>query len=383
MKVKSIITAVIALAGVIPARSQNIDPNLFPGRHKADSTSSTDSITPILPTDTISFTLMLPIESETAKVRSANFDFYSGVLLAVKNLGERGITINLDVVDCSNATFSELSPDTDFIIGPIRRKHIESALAHYGDSILVVSPMDPSASKLAEAHPNLVQIPSTNEAAWDACVKWATEDDPQHMHNYIIVHSDKEPECSAYCNNLLTSMGIRATLCNCLPHGEIENWENSASENVLNKVIIASNNEAILNNAVRNLAMDKRDNKVFGGRKLHEYDTIPIEALHQAEVNICCPQYSDYIGESTRDFIREYRALYNASPNHYSLGGYDLTIFLGSTYAELGKGWYDHICDHDQVNLLQSNFKLERKGGLVNVGVKKLTYNRDFSITVR
>lgn len=407
MNLRRTIASILFLAtGLVTAIAQDTssDQDLFPGfRRKnnrkakteviaieaatpeqvvlTDSTAREDSIPAITAVDKVNIRLFLPIENESEKARSANFDFYSGALMAVRELALRGINIDIDVHDCSNRHFAADSR-IDFVIGPIRWHSLELALAELPDSTIVVSPLDPKADKLLAGHSHFVQIPQSTMSQWNECIRWAVENDPFHRDNYIIVSGEEDSDCRKYCDSLCRAAGIVPHFCLCKVQGEIENWETTVMEEACNKIILASSHEAVLNNAIRNMSIEKRPMKVFSGAMLHNYESIPVEDLHTAQVNVVCPQYVDYSDAATSDFVRKYRALYNTSPNHYAFQGYDTVMFMGESYSKMGKGWYYHIDTMEPVSLLQCNYKLEKKGGLVNVGMKRLQYTSDFKIIV-
>ena len=403
---RSIISSLFLLVGLATMTAQDFDPNLFPGYRKkmkkgrkaeisveqpcreaadsirqvSDSTASGDSILPVQGARTINFNILLPIGIEGHKVRATNLDFYSGALMAVKTLAEEGINVKLNVSDYADNGLIDI--ESDYIIGPIRSRHIETALAALDSTQLLVSPLDPGAEKLLGANSNLVQAPSSILAQWKESISWALENDPYKLDNYILIHGHEDSVEVAFCDSLLLAAGASCSKCICNVQGEIEGWTGAFSEFRRNKVILLSNNEAILNNAVRNLGIAKGELEVYGGTQLYSYDSIPIETLHQIQARIVCPSYIDYEDESTQNFVHAYRALYHSSPTQYAFHGYDICLFMGRSYAEYGKQWRRRISSRQTMKLLQSNFRLEEHGGLVNYGMRRLKYGKDYSISL-
>ena len=90
-----------------------------------EDTTVTDSIEPdwlFAPKDEVKVTLILPMKASTESVSRNNMDFYSGVLLAVKDLADVGISTELNVYDSSDSTHPIASEDleeSDLVIGPV------------------------------------------------------------------------------------------------------------------------------------------------------------------------------------------------------------------------------------------------------------------------
>ena len=74
------------------------------------------------PKDEVKATLILPMKASTGNVSRNNMDFYSGVLLAVKDLADSGVSTELNVYDSSdsnNPIVSEDLDNSDLLIGPV------------------------------------------------------------------------------------------------------------------------------------------------------------------------------------------------------------------------------------------------------------------------
>ena len=99
-------------------------------------------------TDRVKATLILPFSTANG-INGSNYDFYSGVLLAVRDLADQGINTDLQVFDMrtnSNpASASELS-ESDVIIGPLSTANISTVLEDCPWGKYVVSPLDSRAA---------------------------------------------------------------------------------------------------------------------------------------------------------------------------------------------------------------------------------------------
>ena len=129
-------------------------------------------------TDTVNATLILPF-STSSGINGSNYDFYSGVLLAVKDFSDQGINTNLQVFDfqgSSNpASYSELSK-SDIILGPLSTSNITAVLDDCAWNQYVISPLDSRAAALAEEGKHVIQAPSSADSQYDEMIAWIKED---------------------------------------------------------------------------------------------------------------------------------------------------------------------------------------------------------------
>lgn len=347
----------------------------------ATAEERTEDFSVITPTDKISLGLVLPFGGSSRAQKNNALDFYSGVLMAVRELGGEGMDISLNVHDMAGIDVSAVKYEgNDIIIGPFRYADIEALLQDCGDNI-IVSPLDQKTVALAENNANLVQAPPVSSQQYAASLEYEAGD------NFIVITSEADQSALSEIETALKSRGIPYKTCLCSVQGEIEGWEKAYKEEVTNKVILAIASEAQLNNALRNMCIEESKGNVicYGNSKLLSYETIPVENIHRAHTRVLCSYYVDYKDSETLAFIHEYRALFHCEPNQFAFQGYDLAYFLCETFRKLGKGWRTHITEQPIMDLRQTSFKLKRlpDGGLVNTAGRKLEFMKDYNILMR
>ena len=91
----------------------------------------------------------------------------------------------------------------------------------------------------------------------------------------------------------------------------------------------------------------------------------------------------DYSSKDVRNFLLQYRALFNAEPSRSAYTGYDLVKYFSTLASKYGKKW-PRALDRVEFTGLQSDFDLQRTpgGGFVNNAVRKVVYNSDYSVTL-
>lgn len=345
-----------------------------------DTVEQQDSIAVAAPSDVISLGLMLTTENCGQNMQNNSLDFYSGVLMAVKKVADKGMRITLDVVQTGDEWEHESLRNDDIIIGPFRYGDFANTLrndANVSGKILV-SPLDPRTAHLAAEYVDMVQAVPSQTDQMESVFSFTKGD------NYIVIYSEDDDKSFADVKRVLDANEISYSSCMCSVQGEIEGWAEAYREDMNNKVILATNSEAPLNNAIRNMCIEesKGNITVYAGSKAATYESIPVENIHRAHLLTMATYYVDYSDPATLDFIHKYRALYNSEPSQYAFQGYDLTSFLLETYRKYGKGWAGAITDEEQMDMLQCSFKLKRmeNGGLVNTAARKVEYTKDYSI---
>lgn len=340
-------------------------------------------------TDSVRVGLALPFSSASEFQRTSSLDFYSGVLMAAKIMGNDGINVDLDVRDISleGDSLSGLD-ESDFILGPIRYEDIVEAAASISDKI-IISPLDQRAEILARSNRNIVQAPSRTIAQYADAIKWArqihSESGDGIFPNFILLSSALDPETEREARTALERENIEYQVCTCSVQGEIENWETAYNPLIKNVVIIAISNEAALNNAVRNMSIEvSKENVIaFTGSKIRAYSSIPLENIHKADIHAVCSYYVDYSDFETREFIDQYKSFFKTSPSQFAFQGYDLALFAIKTFSQYGRSAWRHMVEHEQVqwNMLQTSIKLSglEEGGLVNDGVRRVEFRPDYS----
>lgn len=375
---------------------------------------------------TIDVALMLPFdaENEMYKVRQARksdsaptfktyryLEFYQGVRMAADSLKQSGTNIKLHVFDTSNkmtlATVSQFTnPDIDLIIGPAKidemRSVAQMAKANQIPMVLPFAQMDSTIND----NPYLFQASVIDTVMVNVVMDKLVEDCVGK--NVILL------TCST--RSRLDVMRYERVRQQCKTRG-IEyqqiTYDASKSEKLLamlsiekeNVLLMPTASEAQLNSvivAIASVIDQKTDAAVslYGIGEWLTFQTIEVEVFHKLNTSIYTTFAIDYKDRAARNVMSKYRREYFAEPvaftpyfqknkgqsgySEYALWGYDVAIQFITAMREKGPGVIRNINDVD-VDLVQSNFnfsKLSNWGGQVNVGLKKVLFAPDNSITV-
>ena len=333
---------------------------------------------------TVNSILLLPMKNATS------MDFYSGFLLAVKELGEQGIGSELSVYDVSNGalpvTASRLA-EADVVFGPIDPADITKVLNLADHSTAVVSPLDQKAASLVPSHRNLVQAPASLAAQYEDVIRWVRSD--MSAGDKVIVISEKNGKQSDLYG-MIERSGLSFTPFSysiLQGRGIVTSLGNIMAKNGVNRIILDSESEAFVSDVVRNLTLlihNKNQIVVYGPSKIRSFDTIDVENLHSVNLHVSMSYYIDYDNAKVRDFLLTYRGLYEAEPNQFAFQGYDLATYFIKAVAEYGDDWVDRLETLDRNAGLQADYQFLEAGtgGLVNHGIRRAVYNPDFSVRI-
>lgn len=344
------------------------------------------------PKEKVSMTLILPMHNNTGNPNRNNLDFYSGIMLAVNDMAEKGIGTELNVYDLTDKNHPIADEDlenTDVIIGPISSADLGKVLIDTDGRNTVVSPLDPRAEHLAASNRNFIQAPTPHKAQYEDLVRWIEEDTAEG--DKVLVISEKgarQTEATLQIKGVIDSSSVSfIPFSYSILEGRdvIDPIKALMTETGTNRVLIASESEAFVNDVVRNLNIlihGKMNVVLYAPSKIRGFETIEVENLHNTSLHVSLAYYIDYDDPRVKDFLLKYRALYNTEPSQFAFQGYDMASYFIETCSKYGNRWYSRLGRTDK-NMLQSTFRFNEveDGGYVNNGVRRIVYGKDWSVT--
>ena len=336
--------------------------------------------------------LLLPLTAGKP-AGSNNMDFYCGALLAVEDLANSGISTELSVYDVKQGKIpvtKERLDDADVVIGPISAKDLEATLEIAGSKTPVVSPLDQRAASLTENHRNFIQVPATYASQYADMTDWIRQDFRRGDKVFVIFEQDAgETEMGNALKELLSQSKLEFTeySYNILANRNVvSRFTEMMTRDGINRVIIASENEAFVNDAVRNLNLmvhNKFKVILYSQSKIRSYDNIDVANLHNLNLHVSSSYLIDYDDPMVKAFLLRYRALYKTEPTQFAYQGYDVTRFFLAAAAEYGRNWRRKLPKMELTRLLQANYRFRETGdGYTNQGVRRVVYGPDFSMDI-
>lgn len=337
--------------------------------------------------------LVLPFGADTSPSESS-MEFYAGFLLGVKDLGKQGVSTDLSVYDISNGslpiTAGKIS-QSDLVIGPVSPSDVQKVLAIDSSDIPVVSPLDSRTLSLVSGNKALIHAPTPADVQYEEVVKWIGEDFREGDKVFVISEEGGGNEdLAAMVDTLLQNASIPHTMYSYgLLKGRrvADEIQKFATDGTM-RVVIASDHEAFVTDAVRNLVLllsyHKNNVILYSSSKLRTFTKIEVEGLHKLNLHAAVSYFIDYDSPKVRDFIMVYRALYNSEPTQFSFQGYDLATFFISKCWDGGYRWSSELSAIGAERGLQTDFlfSCQDEGGLVNTAIRRVLYTPDYKITL-
>ena len=323
---------------------------------------------------------------------SQMMDFYSGALMAARDLGKKGYRINLDVVDVvSEAMPDNLFEKSDYIIGPVSNADIMKAVSKCKSRTWIVSPLDPKAESIADTVKNVIQTPTSVGTQISDMIHWI-RDDFRNGDKCLLIKQTGSNQ-SIYSSTVLKAMEASGIHYSTLSFNVLEGrsimdaMKREMKAQGAVRIVIASDNRPFVMEAVRNIFLvsssEKIDVQLYGTAKLRSFegsDGIDVAQLHAVNTHITGTYYIDYDSKEAKDFIHEYRAVFNTEPSLSAFQGFDLMCFFAKASREYGR----NIRGCGRICGLQSDLDLVNKpdGGLVNKAVRRVVYSPDYTIRI-
>ena len=340
---------------------------------------------------TADIALVMPFNAN-GKYSESNMDFYSGVLMALRDLEKEGIKTTLNVFDLQAGTPSSFELNkNEVVLGPISAADLTTILDVTNGRVPVISPLDQRAATLADTHEGFVQAPSSTASQYAELAAWAAEDRAREDRIILVteITSDGGSAAATGVRNALRASG--ATF-------EEASWTLGQGRSLpaaltsrlvkggVNRIIVASEKEAFVGDMVRNLGIligQGYQIAMYAPSRVRTFETVDGSLYHQDDLHICSPYHADYDSEEVKAFVRAYRALYRTDPSQFAFQGYDLTRYFARMCAKYGNRWFRAL-DREPGSGLHTDFRFEkvRNGSYRNTGIRRIRYNTDYTTSL-
>lgn len=344
----------------------------------------------------VELTYILPLNLRDTLGPNGNFmDFYAGAMLALERYGSQsGNKATVNIVDqmmyssieklvASGAVYGKKA-----IIGPVRPADIVKVLEATEGKSIVISPMDQNGERLAAGNPSFYQAPPAAKAQQKSIAElFASKCTPSS--NAVLIYETSGAD-TALVRIAREALEARGASFSTLSYGILEGREilgkmsGYMKPETDNLVLVLSNSEAFVSDAVRNLNLictnpveeNRRSITLFGLPRWRNFETIEVDYFHRMNLHLSLPYFVDYNKENVKDFLMKYRALYNSEPTPFSFQGYDVTLHA---LGIIGGNTAPNPADALQMKGLYTN---DAGNGHINTGTKNIMYNNDYTISV-
>ena len=337
--------------------------------------------------DRVDFSLVLPLRAGSGG-SEINMDFYSGVLMALKDLEAEGLKVHMNVYDL-NAGLPPIDVLTkgDFVLGPMATRDLTAILQRVNGQVPVISPLDQKAASLTAEYRNFIQAPSASEHQYEDLAQWVKEES-QETDKIILVTEKGAGNVTAPVA-IRSAMARREMTYDILNYAIVEGRGIPASltekmdKGSVNRVIVASESEAFVGDVIRNLSImlgRGYDIVMYAPSKVRTFDTIEGSAYHDAFLHISSPYFVDYSDPKVAQFVHAYRALFQTEPSQFAFQGYDTARYFILRCARYGNYWTRFLSQKRSSGLhTDFLFLQDESGNNHNRAVRRIVFNKDYT----
>jgi LysM repeat protein len=367
-----------------------------------------ESCNPHPENETITIILFLPFNLSEYEVvdlqRSFGFaEFYEGLLMALEKVQQQGANIKLYVWDTKSSDIKQLLTlpmvtQAHLIIGPVYPNEF-ATVAQFAQKrgIRTVSPLTVVDSDLHN-NPYVFQVPASFEAQTHLLLSHPEMNETQsntilisqagngagekilHLYKKYFPHISSKVHrnglyrldssqmarleyefdrraYSAAAQQISYQTGL-------LPRDNHETFLRVFNPNVVNRVVVASEDEPFVAEVLANLKAFTDyyscQTVVYGNNKWRKFENIEPDNFYQLNLQLATPYFVDYSAEPVIDFIEQYRQHYKTEPSQFAFQGYDIALYFVSAIHQYGRQFEDCL-PLLQVELLQSTYRFKAK----------------------
>ena len=330
------------------------------------------------------------------------FEFYEGFLLAINDLRELGLSIDLFVYDTQNdsavvqAIFDKYEMrNMDLIIGPVYSANFNIAAKFANENrINIVSPISKNNSILTE-NPFFFQVNPSEEIL---LANTAKSLETYYDSTIIVVHNNSEKEqelVQTFRNNLVKSF-LNETEVDSVNFTEIfynkqgkKALKSSLKKYQTNIVVIPSSNEVFISNILNYLntlvSIEKYQITVYGMPSWENFQDLELIFYENLNIHYPSPSFMNENDWQVAQFNNDYLESFNREPSVFSYQGYDIAYYFISALKRYGKYFQFCISQHDvepnpQGLSLMFNFKrIDEHSGFENNNVHIIRFDENLN----
>ncbi|MBQ9597116.1 MAG: hypothetical protein IJR34_02550, partial [Bacteroidales bacterium] len=240
-------------------------------------------------------------------------------------------------------------------------------------------------------HSNLIQAPTPGSRQWEQSIAWLKREFKGRDKFFVLYEKDSaEEKPGSAINALVDSCGISAIKYSykILDGRDVADQlieQFSQVPDAVNRVLIASDNQAFVNDAVRNLRILRHNGcnvVLYAPARIKSFETIDVENLHSLSLRMSATYNVDYDNPAVQRFLLKFRALYNTEPSAFAFQGYDLMKYMLILKSGSPDNWENQAISK-RTDLLQESFLLKKQGqGWINSATRGVVYGSGYNLNI-
>ncbi len=323
---------------------------------------------PNVPQEPFNIAMMLPFNvrnAEFSKKTKLALEFYEGALVALEDLKNQGLNLNVRVYDTESKPekVQQILNDpilrsSDLIIGPVYNKPLK-VVADYArrHQIYQVSPLSPS-PKITTQNPFYLIASPPIETHCEAMYNFVMKN--FGAKNILALGGSKSKDISL--GKMLYELSRQYTqktegFPNPNVRQVIYGIDNTSSEleaylmpDVENVIIATTFDAALINDVMRKLTIlsDRYNITVFGMPNWLKMNELDVDYFVNLNFHVTAPYWIDPYDPTHQSFSDVYQYRFQSKPSKNAAAGFDLTSYFGNLYKTHGKNFGYYITNGAQ-----------------------------------
>ncbi|MBK7526740.1 MAG: amino acid ABC transporter substrate-binding protein [Sphingobacteriales bacterium] len=305
-------------------------------------------------------------------------DFYQGALLALQDLEQSGLQLNLEVFDINNQAqkaselFNDYRPkNMHLIIGPVHNAPLaEIAKIALRNKTIHVSPLSPS-HKVASNNPYYFVATPTVETQCAAMFEYICKANNTNNKRILAISSSSPNELALA--NLFHHIAINSTEPEKYGYVNVQqilydknlntDIESFLSPTEPNMVVVTSFDEKTIIPVIMKLnALQKKYQiTLFGMPTWLDMEIIPHEYLANLNFHISAPYWGNPANPNYQPFKQNYQLRWGYLPSKNAAIGYDITKYFVQMIQKYGTDMANHLGDNSFKGML-NDFEFSSSG---------------------
>jgi AraC-like DNA-binding protein len=302
---------------------------------------------------------------KNSRTLAITLDFYSGVLMAAQFAKDKGISVNLDILDTegTESKVTQLINSKDFrevdaVIGPLFQKNVTRASRELDRFETPV--FSPLSNQDAGNASNYFQTIPTKTLLENRMIDFLVRN--KEDHNILIIADGKHA-------------AQKARLVSEFPNAKVLNprdgnflyvidIEKNIDRLTQNWVILTSDNPVLVSNVIGllNGLPEDRAVRLFTLDKNDAFDFEDVQNVKLGKLQLTYPSVSkSYDYKNPSAFITSYKNKYGVLPNRYAVRGFDVTYDI-LLRLSIGDTMYDAIDVGGETQYEENKFFYVRSG---------------------
>lgn len=333
----------------------------------------------------IKVTLLLPLTKKDGTEDKEFEAFYKGAVLAMSQLKNDGISLDVDVFDTNHSVESVnnlinegVLRSRNIVIGPVYNDQF-TAVANYlhNRGTILVSPL----AAIDAIGGNVFQLAPSQMTRYDKLENFFSG---KNVIFFATASDDKsfDSEIKEYTNMGASTKIVRGDV------GEdvLKGYFVTERPNV---VVVSAKNKSDIELALSRVANIKRtlssnyNIAVVGSPEFSKVDERKREDFFKANTYYTTNYHQDRLDEKSLEFERQYVDMFGEYPNLFSYRAYDALILFLSVMYESGEDFYSNFNDQ-LMQLLQVKYRFVlNEGRNVNTEWMLVNYKPNYTITIK